>query len=77
MHKLCQLTLLSNNLVLTPYLSGTGYILKIMVFLVMGLSAENIDEKKKTDREKTLKNEEKEKGRIRRKSNIKNIHLWF
>ena len=30
-----------------------------MVFLVMGWSAENIEEKKKTDRRKTLKSEKK------------------
>ena len=48
-----------------------------MVFLVMGRSAENIEEKKKTDRRKTLKNEEKEKKRIRGKSNSNNTHFWF
>ena len=47
-----QLTLLSNNLVLTSYLSGIHI---IMVFMVMGKSAENIEEKKKTDRSKKLK----------------------
>ena len=47
-----QLTLLSNNLVLTSYLSGIHI---IMVFMVMGKSAENIEEKKKTDRRKKLK----------------------
>ena len=41
----------------------------------MGWSAENIDRKKKTDRIKTLKNEEKEKRRIWGKSNNNNIHL--
>ena len=46
-----------------------------MVFLVMGRSAENIEEKKKTDRRKTLKSEEKEKRRTRDKSNNNNIHL--
>ena len=35
-----------------------------MVFLIMGRSAENIEEKKKTDGRKTLKSEEKEKRRI-------------
>ena len=70
-----QLTLLSNNLVLTSYLSGI--LLRIMVFLVMGRSAENVEEKKKTDRKKTLKSEEKEKRRIRRKSNNNNINLWL
>ena len=48
-----------------------------MVFLVMGWSAENIEEKKKTNRRKTLKIEEKEKRRIRGKSNNNNIHLWL
>ena len=46
-----------------------------MVFLVMGRSAENIKEKKKTDRIKKLKSEEKEKERIRGKPNNNNIHL--
>ena len=46
-----------------------------MVFLVKGWSAENIEEKKKTDRRKTFKSEEKEKRRIRGKSNNNNIHL--
>ena len=46
-----------------------------MVFLVMGRSAANIKEKKKTDRIKKLKSEEKEKGRIRGKSKNNNIHL--
>ena len=41
----------------------------------MGWSPENIDRKKKTDRIKTLKNEEKEKRRIWGKSNNNNIHL--
>ena len=48
-----------------------------MVFLVMGWSAENIEGKKKTNRRKTLKIEEKEKRRIRGKSNNSNIHHWF
>ena len=46
-----------------------------MVFLVMGRSAENIKENKKTDRIKKLKSEEKEKERIRGKPNNNNIHL--
>ena len=46
-----------------------------MVFLVMGWSAENIEEKKKTDRRKTLKSEEKEKRRIRGKSNNNSIQV--
>ena len=48
-----------------------------MVFLVMGRIAENIEEQKKTDRRKTLKNQEKEKRRIRGKPNNKNTHIWF
>ena len=42
----------------------------------MGRNAENI-ERKKLDRRKTLKSEEKEKQRMRGKSNNNNIHLWF
>ena len=42
-------------------------------FLVMGWSAENTEEKKKTDRIKALKSEEKEKRRIRGKSNNNNL----
>ena len=53
------------------------YLLRIMVFLVMGRSAQNIEEKKKTDRRKILKSDEKEKRRIRVKSNNHNINLWF
>ena len=53
------------------------YLLRIMVFLVMGRSTQNIEEKKKTDRRKILKSEEKEKRRIRVKSNNHNINLWF
>ena len=53
------------------------YLLRIMVFLVMGRSAENVEKKKKTDRRKTLKSKKKEKQRIRGKSNNNNIHLWF
>ena len=53
------------------------YLLRIMVFLVMGRSAQNIEEKKKTDRRKILKSEEREKRRIRVKSNNHNINLWF
>ena len=53
------------------------YLLRIMVFSFMGRSAENIEEKKITDRRKTLKSEEKVKRGIRRKSNNSNIHLWF
>ena len=67
-----QLTLLSNNLVLSSYLSSI--LLRIMVLLVMGRSAENIEERKKTDRKK-LKSEEKVKQRIPGQSNKSNIHL--
>ena len=63
MHRLkpffSQSTLLFNNLVLRSYLSDV--LLRIKVFLVMRRSSENIKEKKKTDRRKTLKSEEKEK----------------
>ena len=48
-----------------------------MVFLVRGRGAENIEEKIKTDRRKTLTNEDKEKRRIQGKSNNDNEHLWF
>ena len=50
-----------------------------MVFLVIGWSAKNIKEKKKTDRRKTLKSEEKEKRRIWGKSNNNNFgfKLYF
>ena len=48
-----------------------------MVFLVMGRSAENAEETKKTDRRKTLKSEEKEKRRIRGKTNNNDIYVWF
>ena len=47
-----------------------------MVFWVMWRSAENIEEKKKTDKE-NLKSEAKEKWRKRGKSNNSSIHLWF
>ena len=69
-----QLTLLSNDLVLTSYLSG-NYLESWFFF--MGRSADNIEEKTKTDRKKTLKSEEKVERRIWRKSNNNNIHLWF
>ena len=48
-----QLTLFSNNLVLSSYLSSILF--RIMVLLVMGRSAENIEERKKTDRKKIEK----------------------
>ena len=46
-----------------------------MVFLVMGWSAENIDRKKKTDRIKTLKNEEKENEEYE-ESQITTIYIF-
>ena len=46
-----------------------------MIFLVMGRGEENIDNK--TDRGKTLKNENKVKRRIQGKTNNNNEHLWF
>ena len=48
-----------------------------MVFLVRGRDAENIEEKIKTDRRKTLINEDKDKRRIQGKSNKTNEQLWF
>ena len=45
--------------------------------MVRRRGAENIEEKIKTDRRKTLKNEDKEKRRIQGKSNNNNKHLWF
>ena len=48
-----------------------------MVILIRGRVAENIEEKIKTGRRKTLINEDKEKRRIQRKSNNSNEHLWF
>ena len=46
-----------------------------MVFLAMGMSIENYEEKRKTDRRKTLKKEVREKRRLRGKSNNNNILL--
>ena len=55
-----------------------SFLLRIMVFLVMGRSPKKSKEKKKTDRRKSLKSEAKEKRRIRGKSNNNNKHLyWF
>ena len=48
-----------------------------MVFLIKGRSAEDIEKIKRTDRTKTLKNEQKEKRRMLGKSNNNNKHLWF
>ena len=53
------------------------YLVRIIVFLVMGRRSENNEEKTKTDRRKTLKSEEKVEGRIQQKSNNNNIHLRF
>ena len=47
-----------------------------MAFLVRGRGAENIEENIKTDRRKTLTNEDKEKRRIQGKLN-NNEHLLF
>ena len=68
-----QWTLLSNNLVLTSYLSG----IYLESWLSWIWSAEIIEEKKKTGRRKLLESEEKEKRRIQGKSNNNNIQLWF
>ena len=46
-----------------------------MVFLVSRRGAENIEKKIKTDKIKTLINEDKEKQRIQGKSNNNNEHL--
>ena len=48
-----------------------------MVSLAMRRGAENIKEKKKSDRGKLLKNKENEKRRIQRKLNSNYKHLWF
>ena len=48
-----------------------------MVFLARGRGAENIEEKIKTDRRKTLINEDKEKRRIQGKLNNNNENLWI
>ena len=48
-----------------------------MVFLVRGMGAENIEEKIKTGRRKTLINEDKKTRRIQGKSNNNNKHPWF
>ena len=69
-----QFTLLSNNHVLISYLSGI-YLESWFSWLGRGL--QKTWEKKKTDRRKTLKNEEKEKWKIQGKSNNNNKHLWF
>ena len=45
--------------------------------MVMGKSAENIEEKKKTDRRKKLKSYEKEKRRIRGQANSNNNIFGF
>ena len=58
-------------------LSGKWYLLRFMVFLVRGKGVENIEEKIKIQRRKTLINEDKEKRRIQGKSDNNNEHLWF
>ena len=58
-------------------LSGKWYLLRFMVFLVRGKGVENIEEKIKIQRRKTLINEDKEKRRIQGKSNNNIEHLWF
>ena len=47
-----------------------------MIFLVRGMGAENIEKTKKTDKRKTLKNEEKEKRRIQGKL-LTTINVYF
>ena len=48
----------------------------MMVFLVRGRSAKNIEKKrKKTDRTRTLKHEEKERRKIQGKSNNSDKHF--
>ena len=60
------------------YVTFEWYLLRVKVFLVMARNAENIEKKpKKTDRRKTLKNEEKKSRRIRVKSYNNNIHILF
>ena len=58
-------------------LSGKWYLLRFMFFLVRGKGVENIEEKIKIQRRKTLINEDKEKRRIQGKSDNNNEHLWF
>ena len=48
-----------------------------MVFLVRGRGTENIEEKIKIDRRKTLINEDKKTRKIQGKSNNNNVHPWF
>ena len=51
--------------------------LRIIAFLYMGRSTKNIEEKRQTDRGKTLMSKQKEERRIRGKSDNNNKHLWF
>ena len=67
-----QLTLLSNNLVLTPYLSGI-YLKSWFSWLWGGVQKTSKKRRKQTEK---MKSEDKEKRRIRGKSN-NNMHLWF
>ena len=69
-----QLTLLSNNLVLAPYLSGI-YLESWFSWLWGGVQKTLKKSRKQT--KKKLKSEEKEKRRMRGKSNNNNKHLWF
>ena len=77
MHRLKPMFFANRHCSLIIYVIFESYLLRIMALLVIGWSAENIEEKKKRDRIKTLTSEEKEKRRIRGKSNNSNIHLWF
>ena len=70
-----QIALTYKATIFFPIDTVSGILLRIMVFLVMGRSAENVEEKNKTDRRKTLKSEEKEKRRIRGESNSNNRNL--
>ena len=53
------------------------YLVRIMVFLVRGTDAENIEKKKKIDRRKAFKNEKKEKRTVQGKLNNNDKHLWL
>ena len=69
-----QLTLLSNNLVLMPYLSG---IYLDWWFSWLGAGVQKTLKKGENRQKKTSKNEGKEKRRIQGKSNNSNEHLRF
>ena len=55
-----------------PYLSG----IYLLVFLVRGRGAENIEKKKKADRKNIEKGRERKRKIQLKKINI-NKHLWF